>query len=302
MSHDNCRPHTWPGQLTSGDRWGSYNCAAYALAKGLEFDTCGVVQRTGADIRSLTDEPIPNPNSPGLHHGQLRDVAAKFGVRLELINGGPWDEVDDALASGHGVLLAVNYREIRGTTFSGQRSFYGNHELFVMPALFTYDSLADGRTSSGTRVFDGPAEYPVSLLRRAAGDFVTRYSSSGAVLARLGYGRVVAAILPRKHPLLPDTGTEPPVVTPPNPQPGERNVAILTAYKNHTFRMAKGQPLYRHPGGPKVTVLAKAGSVEYIGKAGAGWVAVRVGTGALYADGIVRPTVLYAPSGAGVLV
>jgi len=287
---DDCRPQIWPGQLTSGDRYGSYNCAAYALARGLEFDTCGAVFVTGARVRQLTNEPIPDPRSPGLHHGQLRDVAAKFGIRLELLNGAPWSEVADAQRS-HAVLLAINYRPIQYTSFSGQRSFSGNHELLTMPGWFTYDPLCDGRISSGARIFRGPATYPEVLLMQAAGGF-----------PGVGFGRVTAAVLPHRHPLVAPAPVPGPIVVPHQPYDGkEQNVAILTAYVGHRFRMAKGQPIYRSPSGPRVTVLSKAGSVEYVGKAGAGWVAIKVGTGALYADGVTRPTVLYVPSGAGVL-
>lgn len=289
MTHVACRPHDWPGQLTSGDRYGSYNCAAYALAKGLEFDTCGRVKRTGAQIRALTNEPIPDPSSPGLHHGQLRDVAAKFGVRLDVLSGVPWSEVRD-LGRERAILLAVNYRPLQSTRFSGQRTFSGNHELLVLPEWFTYDPLADGRLSGGARIFRGPAVYPESLLMAAAGAF-----------PGTGSGRASIAVFPRRHPLVPSVTPTGPIVAPSAPAPGERNVAILTAYAGHTFRMVKGQPIFRHPGGPKVTQMSRAGAVEYVGKAGAGWVAVKVGTGALYADGVVRPTVLYVPSSAGVL-
>jgi hypothetical protein len=290
VSHDHCRPHIWPGQLTSGDPYGSTNCAAYALAKGIEFDTCGQVILTGARVRQLSSEPIPDPRSPGLHHGQLRDVAAQFGLRVDVLYGAPWDEFEDANRD-HAVLLAINYRPIQYSSFSGQRTFSGNHELLVLPQRFTYDSLCDGRLSNGARVFRGPAVYPESLLMQAA-----------AAFPGVGWGRVNMAVLPHRHPYidLPDTSTGPRVVLD-APTPSEVNVAITTAYRGHTMRLAKGQPLFRHPGGVKVTQLSAAGSVEYIGRAGGGWAGVRVTTQALYADGIGRPTVLYVPSAAGVV-
>lgn len=300
---DVCHPSPWSYQLARDatgrliDKNGPVNCAAHACADGLECDSCGRINVTGAKIRSLTNEPRPDSSSPGLHHGQLRDACAKLGVRLEVIYGASWDEVRDVRKSGRTYLIQVNYLPIRLTPYSGQRNFYGNHELMGRFDLI-HDPLADGRLSGGKRVWRSPGTYPESLLKQAAGAFITARYPSGGIKSRLGFGRANIAVFP--HTMLPDTST--PVVTPPSPWNGkERNVAILTAYKGHTFRLAKDQALYRHPSGPVVTVMSATGSVEYIGKAGAGWVAVRVGTKALYADGIVRPTVLYCPSGAGVL-
>lgn len=77
---------------------------------------------------------------------------------------------------------------------------------------------------------------------------------------------------------------------------------ITTTAAPHLFRLAKGQPLFRHPGGPVVTKLSAAGSVAWVGGAGAGWTAVRVSTGAPYADGQQRPTIVYVPTKAGIRV
>lgn len=295
---DDCRPSIWPGQLTSGDRNGSVNCAAYVLSKAIEFDTCGDVLLTGARVRQLSSEPVPDPRSPGLHHGQLRDVAAKFGLRCEVLNGAPWDEVADARRMGHVCCIQIRYAPIRPTRFSGQRTFYGNHELGEYPGVgwFTHDPLCDGRLSGGQRVFKGPADYPQSLLMQAAGAF--RFPDGRS----LGFGRVNALVLPHRHPYgaPPDTSTGPSVVLD-APKPSERNVALTAVYEGRNFRMAKGQPIFRYPGGPQVTRLSAAGAVPYRGRAGAGWVAVKVNTGALYEDGIVRPTILYVPQKAGVL-
>ncbi len=87
------------------------------------------------------------------------------------------------------------------------------------------------------------------------------------------------------------------------PTPAERNVMIneagLTVVSSHVKTLAQGQPLFRYPGGPRMTSMSKTGPVEYFGSAGKGWSAVRVLTGAAYADGVQRPTVLYVPSAAG---
>lgn len=73
--------------------------------------------------------------------------------------------------------------------------------------------------------------------------------------------------------------------------------AVVTS--SYVKTLAKGQPLFRHPGGPLVTKMSKKASVPYIGGAGTGWQAVRVSTGVPYVDKKTRSTILYVPTAAG---
>lgn len=300
-----CIPLDWAPfyQLRQGDPHGGKNCAAYSLAAGLRFDSCGATRVTGRSVRALSSEPVPDPKSPGLTHEQLAEVAAKFGVTLAVHRGMPWDEVDQARDEGYGVLLAINYAPVRTTPYAGQLNFTGNHELLLLPGL-DFDPLADGRLlPGGHHAFKGPGQYPELLLRQAAGDLVLKVSSDGTVLKRLGQGRAYAAIFPHPHLATPVAVPIPqPVVVSSAPTPAERNLMITTTVAPHLFRLAKGQPLYRHPGGPIVTRLSAAGSVAWVGGAGAGWTAVRVSTGAPYADKKQRPTIVYVPTAAGIRV
>jgi hypothetical protein len=82
----------------------------------------------------------------------------------------------------------------------------------------------------------------------------------------------------------------------------EKNAMIASMYQVATGRvmtLAKGQPLFRHPGGPRVTAMSKQGNVAYVGHAGGEWSMVIVNTGQPYADGETRPTGLYVPTEAG---
>lgn len=299
-----CRPDDFTRyyQLRqAADPYRGYNCSAYVLAAGMDFDSCGTILTTGRIVRAMSDEPVPDPRSPGLRHEQLAAVALRFGVRLQVFRGVPWRDVMEASDDGYGVALATNYRPVRTSPYSGQPSFTGNHEFLLMPGRFTLDPLADGRVSGGKRVFHGPATYPEALLKAAAGDLILEYNANGSVKRRLGFGLAYAAIFPHRHPLVPDAPDTGGLVVVPNaPAPAERNVMITTTIGAHTFRLPKGQPLFRHPGGPVVTKTSKAGSWPWVGGAGAGWTAVRVMTGAPYADGDTRPTIVYVPSKAGV--
>jgi hypothetical protein len=130
---------------------------------------------------------------------------------------------------------------------------------------------------------------------------VLRYSADGTPIKRLGRGLAYVAILPHRRPIIPeapDTG-DGPVLVPDWPTPKEKNTMIVTTVASYAFRLLKGQPLFRHPGGPVVTKMSATGSVPWVGNAGTGWTAVRVMTRAPYADGITRPTIVYVPTKAG---
>jgi hypothetical protein len=288
-------------QLQQGDPNGSVNCAANVLAAGLYIDSCGAIRTTGRLVRALSDEPIPDPASPGLRHEQLADVAAKYNVGLDVHRGMQYDDVEDIVASGYTVALAVNYAPIRTSNRSGQFNFTGNHELLRRPGL-TFDPLTDGRMTAVGRVYKGPGNYSRTLLRAAAGDLILGYTANGTP-RRLGRGLAYAAIFPHRRPSVPTApDTSGPVLVPDAPTPTEKNTMIVTTVASYAFRLAKGQPLFRHPGGPVVTKMSAAGNVPWVGNAGTGWTAVRVMTKAPYADGKTRPTIVYVPTKAGVRI
>lgn len=281
-------------QLQQGDKYGGYNCSAYCLAAGLKV--ANNITTTGARVRALSNEPVPDPKSPGLNHEQLQNVAAKFGVNLTVKYRVPWAEVLDISAAGHPMVLGVSYSAIRATPYTGQPTFYGNHELLLMPGHLVFDPLADGRRDG---IYRGPGVYPDNILRVGAGLLLLRPG------VRLGAGLAYIAIFPNRipSPTAPDTGTGtvPRLVTS-APTPAERNVMIASAYPGHVMRLVKGQPLFRYPGGPVVTRMSAAGAVEHCGSAGSGWSEVKVMTGAPYADHKVRPTGLYVPNAAGPII
>lgn len=276
-------------QLQQGDKYGGYNCSAYVLAAGLKLFG---ITTTGARVRALSDEPIPNWDSPGLRHEQLHDVAAKYGVHLDVRYGLAWEEVLEVRAAGHPICLGLNYNPIRTTIYTGQPTFTGNHEFLLASKSLDFDPLADGRRIG---IFRGPANYPDELLKRAAGELIL--STEGGT-RRLGYGKAYVAIFPRLSiPPAPDSSV---VIN--GPETSERNVMITTTVASYRFKLTKGQPLYRHPGGPVVAKMSFSGNVEWTGNAGPGWTAVQVNTKAPYADGITRPTIVYVPTKAGVRV
>lgn len=173
-------------QLRQGDPYGSVNCAAYAAAAAIAFETCGNQTPTGAAVRHATNEPTPSPKDPGLTQRQIVDAAAKWGVELEhdLV---PWAEFTDRLREGHSAVVAVVYTPIRDNpTYRGSETFGQGHSIAVFPGLWVIDPLADGRRPG---IATGPQVYPDALLLRAAGLWA-------------GVGMVDAAFTPTPHPIV----------------------------------------------------------------------------------------------------
>ena len=58
-------------QLLQGDPYGAFNCTAYAAAWITDAHTAGKTLLTGREVRAHTNEPVPDPNSPGLNLPQV---------------------------------------------------------------------------------------------------------------------------------------------------------------------------------------------------------------------------------------
>lgn len=159
----------------SGYVYGWSSCAAFAGAEAASYSSCGAIHPSGEQVRNATNEPIPNPLSPGLTITQVTDALAKLGVTVTPFNRMGWSEITAMRGAGHGFSLCVRYSVIRPTRFTGDPNFYGNHQLWYPPSGATMDPLADGRRA-GIYRYHGEV-YPDDLMERAAGAFLVNYSS-----------------------------------------------------------------------------------------------------------------------------
>lgn len=153
----------------SGDKYGWENCAAYAGAEAASYSTCGAVNVTGAQVRASTNEPIPDPASPGLNIIQVTDALAKFGVTVTPFTRMSWADVTALRAQGHAFSLCGQYSVLRTTKFSGDPNFYGGHQVYYPPSGKTQDPLCDGRRA-GIYKYHGEV-YPDDLMERFCGAF-----------------------------------------------------------------------------------------------------------------------------------
>lgn len=169
----------------SGNPDGWYDCAAEVAAMGADYQTCGAKRPSGQQIRNLTNEPTPNPSSPGLDVYQIQEALDDLGVHVIVFRRASWEQVLEWVdVEGRGVGLAVQYSVIRPTDYSGDPNFYSGHAMFVPPGWEVMDPLCDGRRAGIYRYQHEP--YPKGLMRLAAGAFRVRYSSG--LVAPIGEG------------------------------------------------------------------------------------------------------------------
>lgn len=178
----------WAGQLAMGGSTGPYDCTAWAASRAIGHSTCGAKLPSGRNIRLLSNEPIPDPNSPGLNLPQVQDVAwDDYGVWLDVRIGArkvTWGEYEKRRNAGQGAIIQVRYAAIADSKYDAGRGFRGNHAIFETVHA-TYDSLADGRYTGCFR-YNGTV-YTREILKTAAGQLDTGGGT------RPGYGYVWAA-------------------------------------------------------------------------------------------------------------
>lgn len=65
-------------------RTGPFDCTAYSAAILLHAHTKGVTTTTGRTVRLRSDEPIPDPDSPGLNYPQVDASIRKIAPKVDL--------------------------------------------------------------------------------------------------------------------------------------------------------------------------------------------------------------------------
>lgn len=262
-----------PGQSTRTRRQG---CTWTTGANGANASTGGAKDRTADGILELVrPEQETSPQTPGWSLADLALAMQRLGVPFAVRSGAGWAAVIEALDDRLYVALQGDSDVFSNATCSGD--FDGDHCIGLHP-----DRDAEGRQRLDDPICPGARYGNRSVLR----DYAQKYN------AKVSFGvflrPVPELVVPRV------------VLT--APTPAERNAMVTYSYPGRLLELAKGQPLYRHPGGPRVTAMSAKARVAFLGSAGKGWAAVRVTTGVPYRDGKSRPTQLYVPRAAGVLV
>jgi len=171
---------------------GPVDCSGHACSTHIDHSTCGAKDPSGRTIRLQTDEPIPDPRSPGLNLSQVARVSGeRYGVYTEVRTGAlrvTWPEYERRRKAGQSCIIQVDYGPIADSKYDAGRGFRGGHAI-AETLHATYDPLADGR-AAGVFRHDGSV-YDRELMKKAAGRLIV--GTINGVPKRVGLGFVWAA-------------------------------------------------------------------------------------------------------------
>ncbi|HKY59400.1 MAG TPA: hypothetical protein VJP59_00165 [Gemmatimonadota bacterium] len=191
------------------DQWGPLDCNTHSTARLImrhyegqrPAGISGVWPPNGEWIRSVTRNPDGTLDRTGGTNLAQMDAVAKqhYAFDIDVRYGLAWEAFLNELAKTRGASLSVYYEPIRRSSFRGSYTFKTNHQIFVggvdrARGVLTgvIDPLADGRLTSSGRVFRGPADYPISLLKNAAGQLnlaTSGYRALGQGKCYVGFSR-----------------------------------------------------------------------------------------------------------------
>lgn len=226
------------------DPLGPRNCMTHSAARAVMRATEGVRPAgtpgawppTGYEIRRHCIDPNTGlaDTSGGVNHTQVKSAVKRlYGVDLTLYYGNSFDDMVDLSAETRGIMVSLWYEPIRDNIYRrGSFTFYQNHEIWIPNVdrshsrfIDVVDPLADGRQ---TGLFHGPGAYSFNLIKNAMG----RLNVASSGYRALGYGKGYFATTK---------------ITGAPPASPRFNVTI-TGYT----------PLYKTPGGTRVTAVRKA--------------------------------------------
>jgi hypothetical protein len=149
-------------RVPSDPNW-RVNCTAYCGAMMADDITLGgLLGVSGAVVRAASDEPHPDPASPGLNLQQV-DTAIRKAYRVSIANqtGKSWSSLAALLRSRHRILLQIDYASLGGYRAQANGDF--GHAIVLVEfrdggkLIYASDPLA-----STARL------YPAAIIQKAA--------------------------------------------------------------------------------------------------------------------------------------
>lgn len=169
---------THQDQLTFrwGGRYGGANCTACSAGMAGQVHTCGAMLFTGAQIRAASDEPIPDPRSPGLNLAQI-DVAlfrlSHGAIDLDTHYRYPFESAKKRLLDGAQAVLQIRRSVLVARGEGHGNGFPGGHAVL-------------GGVDAGTPFIDDPltGRFPTSWATLEAATGALVLGDSGEICGR----------------------------------------------------------------------------------------------------------------------
>lgn len=149
-----------------GGKYGGANCNACSGGQLAQIASCGKYLFTGAQVRAASNEPIPDPASPGLNHTQTKNAIYKLsGGKIDLIvlNDYTFDYAKRRALAGAPFDLSIKRSVLVNAGYGFGNSFGGGHDITVF--------VVDGKVHFADPL-TGVHEGDWSVLKRAAGELV----------------------------------------------------------------------------------------------------------------------------------
>jgi hypothetical protein len=159
--------HVHQTQRVPADPNWRVNCTAYAASMCIDDFTHGAAHMTGARVRALSDEPVPDPHSPGLNIPQVCAVAHKVGVPLRDMSGRSWADLRILVIGARRALVDIDYASLGAYRCQANGDF--GHAICIAWWGRTTVAVSDPLCLQ-TRV------YPESVIRHAAEVFARQTS------------------------------------------------------------------------------------------------------------------------------
>lgn len=131
-------------QLVYGGATRGVDCSAWSAALLVDAHTTGVIKVSGRAIRLRTDEPVPDPDSPGLNLPQVDEAA----LEITTARGKPVDldtrvglrslsraDIKFRIVDGRWAAIQVDRSVLVNRGFGGTSGFRGGHDLTVHTAI-----------------------------------------------------------------------------------------------------------------------------------------------------------------------
>jgi hypothetical protein len=300
-----------PVTQRDGSALANSNCRMASIAVGLDFESAGIQTSTGADMRARQSD-----QSGGTDSGDAAEAWRSYGQTLRIRDGETWADAIDDLEDGRLVHLDVWATACAGPCLSGSGEY--GHTIAVAPERSGTRWLTSDPWCSPPKW----AWWEEALLEAGAETWGGMcYSGATAGLRWTGDERALRALmrLAAKRLMSANRPDFPAVVRPPVDTAGASGRIMFTTTGTHVAPQEEGEMPMQAAGGLVSTIRARiAAGVDWyedgnltrrggsmssdadvvyvaapIGETGGAAYAVVLNTGNLYADKVVRPSVVY---------